>query len=141
MRVRGLFLILLGLWTGGVAAQTVNEQLSQGANRAQAKDYQGAVTAYTQAIQVKPLPEAFTGRGGARFFLGDSRGAIEDFNQAIQLNPQYAEAYNNRGAVKENQGDIAGAIDDLRQAAQLFQTQGEAGLAQRIRDMILRLQQ
>lgn len=41
---------------------------------------------------------------------GDLAGAIADYDEAIRLDPQYAEAYNNRGNVRYEQGDLAGAI-------------------------------
>ena len=45
--------------------------------------------------------------------------AIADYNQAIQLNPKYAEAYNNRGNVYYNQGKYDLAIADYNESIRL----------------------
>ncbi len=37
---------------------------------------------------------------------GDLDGAIADYNEAIRLNPQYANAYNNRGEAYFAKGDF-----------------------------------
>ena len=58
-------------------------------------------------------------RGNQQWERGDYRQAISFYEQAIQLNPNYAEAYNNRGAAKRNLGDNQGAIVDYDQAIQL----------------------
>ena len=49
----------------------------------------------------------------------DSKGAIEDYTKAIELDPNYAEAYANRGCAKEELGDKEGAIADRQKAADL----------------------
>ena len=49
----------------------------------------------------------------------DSKGAIEDYTKALELNPNYAEAYANRGCAKEELGDKEGAIADWQKAADL----------------------
>ena len=43
---------------------------------------------------------------------GNYQGAIADFNQAIEINPQYANAYYNRGLAKHYSKDYQGAISD-----------------------------
>ncbi len=45
--------------------------------------------------------------------------ALADYNQAIQLNPKYADAYNNRGIVYRKQGKYDLALADYNQAIQL----------------------
>ncbi len=49
----------------------------------------------------------------------ESKGAIEDYTKAIELNPNYAEAYANRGCAKEELGDKEGALADWQKAADL----------------------
>ena len=50
---------------------------------------------------------------------GDNQGAIADYDQAIQIKPDYAEAFKNRGNAKSNLGDYQGAIADYDQAIQI----------------------
>ncbi|MFM5956144.1 MAG: tetratricopeptide repeat protein, partial [Dolichospermum sp.] len=57
--------------------------------------------------------------------LGDKQGAIDDYTQAIKINPNYAQAYGNRGIAKAQSGDKQGAREDLQRAAQLFKAQGD----------------
>jgi tetratricopeptide (TPR) repeat protein len=65
------------------------------------------------------LVAAFTYRGNAYFGKGQYDRAIEDYDQAIRLNPNYAEAYNNRGLAKRAKGDFAGGDADIAKAKQL----------------------
>ena len=50
---------------------------------------------------------------------GNYAAAIKDYDQAIKLNPEYANAYNNRGIVKDDLGDFAAAIADYDEAIKL----------------------
>ena len=52
--------------------------------------------------------------------------AIMEINEAIKLNPDFAEAYLARGMVYYNQGDYARAIEDLTHAIQLDSDNSEA---------------
>ena len=89
-------------------------------------------------------PKTYIKRGEARLESGDSKGAIEDYSQAIQINPNDAEAYHKRGfagsklasveifldfndgeaylnrsAVQILSGDLKGAIENSSQALRL----------------------
>ena len=50
---------------------------------------------------------------------GDNYKAIEDYNKAIEIDPNYALAYTNRGFSKHNLKDFNGAIEDHDKAIEL----------------------
>ena len=62
---------------------------------------------------------AFFNRGLAKFKLGELSGALEDYDRAIELNPNDAEAFNNRGVAKNNLGDHQGAMADCDRSIEL----------------------
>jgi len=55
-------------------------------------------------------------RGYAKEKAGQLEAAMEDYNLAIRLNPEYAKPYNNRGSIKFKQIDYLGAIQDYELA-------------------------
>ncbi len=65
-------------------------------------------------------------QGNAKSSLGDDEGAIQDYNQAIELNPQLAEAYYNRGLAKSRLGQNEEAIKDYDKAIELNPQLAEA---------------
>jgi len=65
-------------------------------------------------------------RGLAKQKKGDLNGAMVDYNQAIELNPQYGLAYRNRGNAKRKKGDLDGAIADFNRAIKLGVTTDRA---------------
>ncbi|MBD2514567.1 tetratricopeptide repeat protein [Nostoc sp. FACHB-973] len=75
------------------------------------KRYPEALVAVTKAIEMKPLSNYYTSRGGIRYLSNDYQGALADYNQAIQLDPDSAENYlwraNVRSLLKDNQGALA----------------------------------
>jgi tetratricopeptide (TPR) repeat protein len=57
---------------------------------------------------------AYNNRGSARLDLGEYEQAIEDYTEAIRLDPSYALAYNNLGVAHKAQGNWEEAITDFR---------------------------
>ena len=55
-------------------------------------------------------------RGMAKNALRDYKGAIEDFNKAIENSPRNVKAYFSRGLTKSTLGDFHGAIEDYNKA-------------------------
>jgi tetratricopeptide (TPR) repeat protein len=64
----------------------------------------------------KRLATAFNNRGVAHKFKGEYDRALEDYDQAILLNPSFANAYNNRGVIYRLKGKYDRAIRDYDQA-------------------------
>ena len=57
--------------------------------------------------------------GNVKYELDDYRGAIQDYNKAIELNPKDEIAYYNRGNAKSKLEDYHGAIQDYNKAIEL----------------------
>ncbi|ARV60614.1 hypothetical protein BZZ01_20145 [Nostocales cyanobacterium HT-58-2] len=74
--------------TSVTTTATAEDFITQGYDKFEQEDYQGAIAAYTEAIRLNPNSyRAYTLRGLARLLEGDNQGAITDYNQAIRLNP------------------------------------------------------
>ena len=75
-------------------------------------------TAVIQSVQETNYIRAiaFSYRGAAYYQKGDHNRAIQDFDQALRLNPNYAEAFSNRGNVYNDKGNYDQAIQDFDQA-------------------------
>ncbi len=73
----------------------------------------------------KNLAIAYNNRGNAYANLGEYRRAIQDYDQALRLDPGYAVAYYNRGLAYSDLGEYRRAIEDYDQALRL-----DPGLAQ-----------
>jgi tetratricopeptide (TPR) repeat protein len=61
----------------------------------------------------------FSNRGNAYRKKGDASRAIEDFDQALDLNPNLLFGYWNRGLAYEANGDRDKAVADLNKALSL----------------------
>jgi tetratricopeptide (TPR) repeat protein len=87
-------------------------------------NFDQAIALYTEALQDKTLPNErratlLADRGVAYARRQSPREAIEDFNRAIQLFPEYAAIYNNRGNVLLGIGAVREAMKDFDRALML----------------------
>jgi tetratricopeptide (TPR) repeat protein len=99
---------------------SAEEYFNRALEKQEAKDYDGAITDYNNAIELNPkLSEAYNNRGTAHADKGNLDGAITDYNNAIELNPKFGEAYNNRGTTHADKGNLDGAITDYNNAIEL----------------------
>ena len=58
-------------------------------------------------------------RGMAKYYLKDFKGAINDYDKAIKLIPDYGEVYDLRGVAKGELLDKSGACEDWNKAFEL----------------------
>ncbi len=91
----------LGLVRPGPVLAAGLEQASLGLAALAAGEYDRAVTLLTQAIDSDELPESeaylfLAARGYARAGAGDRKDAIEDYDAALAVRPDYAPALFNR---------------------------------------------
>ncbi|HEY9882273.1 MAG TPA: pentapeptide repeat-containing protein [Thermosynechococcaceae cyanobacterium] len=66
--------------------------------------------------------------------------AVENFNQALARQPDFAQAYLGRGLARLQTSDQTGAIADLKQADKLFTAKGDTKTAQGIQQSIKELE-
>ena len=65
------------------------------------------------------LYDVLDSRGIAKVNSGDIKGAIQDYNKAIEINPEFSQTYNHRGIAKSKSGNIKGAIQDFNKAIEI----------------------
>jgi tetratricopeptide (TPR) repeat protein len=116
-------LILLALLVSFVSfGQTAEELLQSGIDKAEEKDYKGAISDLTKAIELDPNYErAFLARGiiKSQMVPNDISGAINDISKAIDINPNSSSHYKDRALMKAESGNTTGAIDDLTKAIEI----------------------
>jgi len=71
-------------------------------------------------------PDALVNRANKRATNGDLEGALDDFNEAIALNPTKVTAYFNRGFLYNSLGKFEAAIHDFSAAIELLSDYDEA---------------
>jgi Tfp pilus assembly protein PilF len=88
---------------------------------------QGAIVAYSRAIQLDPkCKEAFLSRGVAYNESGDSKKALADFTKAIELDPHDSYPYEQRASIYEKvYRDGAKAAADRKAAEAIRQKRWE----------------
>lgn len=116
--------------------QTANCQLLARAysNRSYAyfdqQNYAQAVNDANQAVSLAPnLADARVNLANAKFKRGDQNGALQDYEQALQLNPNNllkAGIYNNRGNVYFAQKNYETALSDYDRALNLRKNYADA---------------
>ena len=67
----------------------------------------------------KKTAEEWLTEGNGKLAVGNLDGAIESYNKAIKLKPDYAEAYNNRGTAWEGKKEYDKALKDYDKAIEL----------------------
>ena len=86
-------------------------------------DRDRALLDYDKVIELAPtapgVERVYNIRSVIRILNGDTAGALQDLQNAIKLNPNYAESFSNRGVIRSFQGDQSGAAADYEKALEL----------------------
>lgn len=120
--MKNILLTLALLFSFNSFGQTAEEFLVSGIDKAEAKDYKGAISDLTKAIELDPNYErAFLARGiiKSQMVPNDISGAINDISKAIDINPNSSSHYKDRALMKAESGNTTGAMDDLTKAIEI----------------------
>lgn len=80
---------------------------------------QGLEPMKSQERKREKSPQDFYVRAVAKALDKNYQGAVEDYTQAIELNPQFVEAYLKRATTRYQLGDDRGTLKDCTQALQI----------------------
>jgi tetratricopeptide (TPR) repeat protein len=107
--------------TGALAQTPQERRWCEGDDAATAEQSIEGCSAVIKAGRDKgeKLAEAFNSRGVAYRLKGEWDRAIQDYNQAVKLDPKFASAFNNRGVAYDKKGEYDRAIHDYEQAIKL----------------------
>lgn len=72
-----------------------------------------AIESFTSVIEINPnYHKAYYYRGREKFLLGKTLDALNDYNKAIEIAPDFGDVYVARGLLKCKSDDWKGAIED-----------------------------
>ncbi|MCJ1396216.1 Hsp90 cochaperone [Xylographa bjoerkii] len=97
-----------------------------------AKNFDEAVTKFTQAIELEPENHVlYSNRSGAYASLKNFDRALEDANKTTELRPDWAKGWGRKGSALHGTGDLVGALDAFEEAIKLdpANAQAKSGLA------------
>jgi tetratricopeptide (TPR) repeat protein len=86
-------------------------------------DYDGAIAAYSAAVEIAPDNSNFiNSRGLAYSAKGDDEHALADYALSSKLDPEFSSPHNNRALIFMRQGDMQRALSELDSAVDLADT-------------------
>ena len=112
-----LSILLLLSFEAAVAQKprTPTELLALGERAIQNQSYRTALAHLNECLRIDPyFWDAYSLRGFAKEKLGDSKGALTDYNIYLDAKPQDAEAILTRGILRYNNWQWAAAKDDFK---------------------------
>src|SRR6478609_8472126 len=129
-----LSVFLLALLAGAPAAFAEDATLlraREGAAALLRGQYDKALAAYDEALTNPEIADfvkasIYSDRGVAKWRLKQTKDAVDDFNESIQISPENATVYNNRGNALMDLGHPEEAVKDFDRAIALSPNYGAA---------------
>jgi tetratricopeptide (TPR) repeat protein len=117
-------MLTLGLGSPESALGQGPRHFREGVEAYQRRDFDAAIRHFTLAIESGDLPHpdiffAFSNRGNAHAGRRDYDCALQDYDEALRMNPKFAAALRNRGITHAQKGDHDRAIRDFTEATRL----------------------
>lgn len=78
------------------------------------------------AIRARQLASLLNRRGTSLAILGDNSRALNDLDEAVNFDAEYAPAYNNRAWLRAQKGELKEALTDVNKALELAPKMAEA---------------
>jgi len=98
-----------------------NKHFIDGLNKANAKDYQGAISEFDRAVSLNNMNhEIYFNRGLAYFFMNIHKMAVNDFTRSIEIDPKYYLAYLQRGVANYQLNEFEKAVNDFNKAIEIY---------------------
>ncbi|PSK60310.1 Heat shock protein sti1 [Elsinoe australis] len=92
-----------------------------------AKDFQGAIEKFSQAIELDPQNHVlYSNRSGAYASLRDYEHAFEDAKKTTEVKPDWSKGWGRKGAALHGSGDLVGAVDAFEEALKLDANNAQA---------------
>jgi tetratricopeptide (TPR) repeat protein len=128
--------LLAALLAAAIGGEAVAEDVTllrarEGAAALMRGQYDKAIASYDEALSTPEIADfieasIYNDRGVAKWRLNQTKEAIDDFNQSIQLSPENATVYNNRGNALMDLGHPDEAVKDFDRAVALSPNYGPA---------------
>ena len=103
-----------------------NQRFEEGNKLYYAKDYDGAIKLYNEALRFGDYAAVYNNLGIIYDDLGQYETAVQNYGKAVALNPNLAEAYYNRGIAYQNLMQHELAIQDYDKFIELNPNSAEA---------------
>jgi tetratricopeptide (TPR) repeat protein len=127
----GALLVLIASAGAACAEDVTLLRAREGAAALIRGQYDKAVAAYDEALSNPEIADfvkasIYSDRGVAKWRLKQTKEAVDDFNQSIQISPETANVYNNRGNALMDLGHPEEAVKDFDRAITLSPNYGAA---------------